>query len=84
MKVLCIDGDFELVPEYPTAYIPVFNEIYIVTDSHYFGDNLLYKLAEIPDTDIAEFYWDADAFVPLSGIDETEMVRNLNTQKVII
>lgn len=75
MKVMCIDADW--VYEGPQRRVgPKFGEICTVdaTDTDENGV-LYYGLVEYP-----RRWYQAVAFVPLSEINETDMVRDYNTQ----
>lgn len=82
MKVLCIDTpDHDFVKGGPpTPKIPIKeNEVYTVISCLNFKGRLFYKLEE---TSILDS-WDAELFIPLSDIDETELIEQ-RTQTIFI
>lgn len=72
MKVMCIDGEWK-----GTAIgKPAFGVIYTVIDSVKSQGIVWYELAEFPpDRRGRRDHYESKAFIPLSDIDETELVK---------
>jgi hypothetical protein len=68
MKVMCINEDWKTRENGD----PCFGDTCTVVDSFSWGKKSIYRLKEFPHPG----GYQSDAFVPLSDIDETEMVRN--------
>jgi hypothetical protein len=67
MKALCIDGDWEGVVKNP----PIENNIYNVNGSGKDEEGNWYMLLEYPNDN----YFAQEAFIPLSDIDEMELIK---------
>lgn len=77
MKAMCINGQWYSLTEGRAYDDPKYGEIVTVTDEIKFWNSLWYALEEYPARS-----FNADGFIPLSEIDETEMVREYNLEKV--
>lgn len=82
MKVLCVNNDFEnIIVEKPLVgkdYTVVYTYNHIL-----FGQ--FYELAEFPPAaEGSKDLWDANSFVPLSEIDEMELVREREEHKELV
>ena len=74
MKVICIDGqprhytsDVTKMAKEGCIYTPVGEAVILSVPA--------YKLAEFPNDDIIQFWFAKDRFIPLSEIDEMELVN---------
>lgn len=70
MRVLCID---QRQGPIKTCWHVVEGEIYTVSEEYVQFDGVFYGLIEDPDHIL--YSWSADRFIPLSNIDETELIK---------
>lgn len=75
MKVICIDSNWLSNSKRPFRGFPKEGEIVTVDDMEQ-SDILYYGLIEYP-----KEWWEAAAFIPLSDIDETEMLREFQKRQ---
>lgn len=83
MKVICIkEGFYSEKENRPIPIHPVVGEVVTVIRTTSYG---FYYLSEYPTNGFSESgiaVWNHKKFAPLSDIDETEFIREYNTEKV--
>lgn len=72
---MCIDADWETDEHYTGEPMPKEMEVVTVRTTYTHDDGLLYY-----GLDEYQGYFEASAFVPISEINETDMIREYNTQ----